>query len=79
MKAAVAAMSPVDRRGSAFGVYNMTFGLIWFAGSALMGVLHDVSILALVAFSVGVQLAAIPLMVLVARAANECGFDQDLG
>jgi MFS family permease len=62
-----AALSLGDRRGSAFGVYNMTFGIFWFAGSALMGVLYDISIQALVVFSVGVQLAGVPLMMLVAR------------
>lgn len=67
MKAVVAAMSPAARRGSAFGIFNMSFGIFWFAGSALMGVLYDVSIPSLVAFSMVVQLLAIPLMLLVMR------------
>lgn len=63
MRAAVAELTPPDRRGTAFGLFNMLFGVLWFAGSALMGWLYDVSIPALVAFSVIAQLAAIPCFV----------------
>lgn len=67
MAAAVADMVPVDRRGSAYGLFNTGFGLAWFLGSALMGALYDRSIPALVAFSVLVQVAAIPLLLGVRR------------
>ena len=67
MKAAVASMAPADRRGTAFGTFNMNFGIFWFLGSALMGVLYDRSISALILFSVSVQLLAIPLLVAVIR------------
>jgi MFS family permease len=67
MKAAVAAMSPVTRRGTAFGTFNMSFGIFWFLGSALMGVLYDHSIRTLIFFSVAVQLLAIPLLIAVTR------------
>jgi len=67
MKAAVAAMSPADRRATAFGTFNMNFGIFWFLGSALMGVLYDRSIAALLLFSVSIQLLAIPLFAAVIR------------
>jgi MFS family permease len=67
MRAAIAQMVSVDRRGTAYGIFNMGYGLFWFAGSALMGVLYDVSLGWLVCFSVAVQLASIPLLVLVSR------------
>lgn len=67
MKAAVAAMSPVSRRGTAFGTFNMSFGIFWFLGSAVMGVLYDHSITALVVFSAAVQLASLPLLCVVIR------------
>ncbi len=67
MKAAVASMSPADRRGTAFGTFNMNFGIFWFLGSALMGALYDRSIPALILFSVSFQLLAIPLLVAVSR------------
>ncbi len=73
MRAAVAEMTHQERRGTAFGLFNTVFGVAWFAGSALLGWLYDVSIPALVAVSVLAQLAGIPffLMVSARRAANE--------
>lgn len=68
MKAAVAGIVPPERRGSAFGLFNAGYGIAWFIGSALMGVLYDTSINALVGFSVGIQLAAIPVLGWVSRA-----------
>lgn len=62
MRAIVANMVPSKKRGSAYGVFNSGFGIFWFLGSFLMGFLYDVSIPALVAFSVGIQLLAVPLL-----------------
>ena len=67
MRAAVANMVPADRRGTAYGVFNTGYGIFWFAGSALMGYLYDISIPWLVAFSVGVQLVSIPILAVVKR------------
>jgi MFS family permease len=61
LRAAVAGMVPTVRRATAYGVLNAGYGLAWFAGSAVMGILYDTSIPALVVFSVLVQLASIPL------------------
>jgi MFS family permease len=58
LRAAVARMAPSNRRTTAYGILNLNFGVCWFLGSALMGRLYDVSIAALVAFSVATQLAA---------------------
>lgn len=60
MRAIVAHLVPPDRRGSAYGVMNMVFGISWAAGSAVKGFFYDVSLLYLVIFSVIAQLAAIP-------------------
>ncbi|PLZ94572.1 MFS transporter, partial [Fischerella thermalis CCMEE 5196] len=67
LKAAVAAMVPIEKRGSAFGIFNTGYGLSWFLGSALMGILYDRSINALVVFSIIIQLVAVPILVLVNR------------
>jgi MFS family permease len=61
MRAALADFLPADRRGTGYGMFHMTFGVFWFVGSALMGWLYDHSLLALVVFSVGIQLFAVPL------------------
>jgi MFS family permease len=62
LKAVVAGMVPPERRGSAYGIFNTGYGLAWFAGSALMGILYDRSLIALVSFSVMIQLIAIPIL-----------------
>lgn len=60
MKAAVAELVPSNKRGSAYGVFNTGYGIAWFLGSALMGVLYDYSIPLLITFSVLAQLISIP-------------------
>ena len=66
-KAAVASMAPAERRGTAFGVFNLAFGVFWVAGSAAMGALYDRSIPALVVFSVALQLLAVPFLLVMGR------------
>ena len=48
-------------RGTAYGLFHTGFGVLWFGGSALMGLLYDWNILAIVIFSVAIQVAAIPV------------------
>ncbi|RIK45149.1 MAG: MFS transporter [Chloroflexi bacterium] len=67
IRAAVADLVAADRRGAAYGVFNAGYGLFWFLGSVLIGVLYDASIPALVLFSVGIQLLAIPVLLSVHR------------
>jgi MFS family permease len=71
MRAAIAGMVPPDRRGTAYGVFNTGYGMFWFAGSALMGVLYDVSIPVLIVFSVAAQLAAAPVLLLMNRRGSQ--------
>ncbi|MBV8331626.1 MAG: MFS transporter [Candidatus Eremiobacteraeota bacterium] len=52
------------RRGATtFGLFDLIFGVAWFAGSAVAGVLLDRSVLALAIFSAALQLAAIPFFI----------------
>lgn len=67
MRAALAEMVPIKRRAYGYGLFATLFGVFWFAGSALMGGLYDVNITALVAFSVVLQLAALPVFWLAKR------------
>ncbi len=62
MRAAIAQLVPSEKRGSAYGVFNMGYGLFWFLGSALMGVLYDMSVMYLVIFSSSLQLISIILL-----------------
>jgi predicted MFS family arabinose efflux permease len=67
LKAAIAEMVHGDKRGSAFGIFYTGYGLSWFLGSAWMGILDDRAIYALIVFSVAIQLAAVPILLLVKR------------
>lgn len=70
LKAAVSSMVPKTSRATGYGIFEFAFGIFWFLGSWLMGVLYDVSIPAMVAVSVAAQLAAIPLYLASDRLSN---------
>ena len=70
MRAAVAGMSTIQRRGSAYGLFNTIFGIFWFVGSLTMGILYGISIVYLVLFSMMMQLSAIPIFLIVSRQNN---------
>ena len=65
LRAAVAEMVPMHRRGAAYGILNASYGVCWFIGSASMGVLYGVSIWVLVFFSLSLQVAAAPILLIV--------------
>jgi len=65
MRAIVAKMIPAEKRASAYGVFNMGYGIAWFAGSIIMGALYDISIMWLVIFSIIIQLMSVPLLLTV--------------
>lgn len=66
--AAVATMVPRERRPSAYGIFTAGYGVFWFLGSVILGRLYDVSMLALILFSVIAQLVAIPFFLKVRNA-----------
>lgn len=65
--AAVATMVPAQRRASAYGLFTAGYGIFWFLGSVMIGVLYGVSLPVLVAFCLVVELAAIPFFVVARR------------
>ena len=67
LAAAVATMVGPERRASAYGVFTAGFGVAWFLGSALLGWLYDHSLPAMIAAAIVLELAAIPLLLAVAR------------
>jgi MFS family permease len=62
MRSVVADIAPKEKRASAFGLFNSGYGVLWFAGSALIGFLYGKSLAAMVAFSVVAQLVSVPLL-----------------
>jgi len=62
MRAAIADLVPTERLGFAFGLFNTGYGVFWFVGSALMGILYDISAHTLIVFSVASQLISVPIL-----------------
>jgi MFS family permease len=60
MRAAIANMTSPAKRATAYGVFNLVYGVAWFCGSALMGWLYSRSLGWLITFSVIAQVLAVP-------------------
>jgi MFS family permease len=67
VKAVITGMVGPARRASAYGLFDTGFGTFWFVGSIALGLLYGWSLTAVVVFSAGFQLLAIPLLVLTMR------------
>ena len=70
MRAAIADLTPITRRGFAYGIFNTVYGAGWLLGSPLMGLLYEISINYIILFAIVMELVSIPLFLLVRRAAS---------
>jgi MFS family permease len=61
LRSGIARVVSMNKRGTAFGTFNAVFGVMWFLGSAAMGLLYDQSLVLLVAFGVAAQIIAATL------------------
>ena len=71
LKAAVSSMVPKTSRATGYGIFECSFGVFWFLGSWLLGVLYDVNVLVMVVVSVSAQLLAIPFYIASKRKIRE--------
>ncbi len=60
-------MIPIARRGLAYGIFNTAYGMAWFLGSTVMGILYDFSVSYVIFFSIVVELISIPLLFAVVK------------
>jgi predicted MFS family arabinose efflux permease len=67
MSAAIAQLVPAARRARAYGVFTAIFGIAWFAGSAVLGMLYDRSVAATAWVAVIAQLLGIVPIAITAR------------
>ena len=74
MRAAIADLTPLKKRGTAYGIFNTIYGLSWFVASALMGLLYDISINLIIIFVIVMELISLPIVFLVKRAYEERAF-----
>ncbi len=58
LRAGIATVVSMNKRGSAFGAFNGIYGVTWFLGSLVMGLLYSRSLIALAAFGILTQFGA---------------------
>lgn len=62
MRAAVADLVHPERRSTAYGIFNTTYGFSWFVGSSVVGILYDLSLYFLMIYVVFVEVVALLLL-----------------
>jgi MFS family permease len=67
LKAIVAEVLPEGKRNFAFGLYYAGYGVGWLVGSIVAGLLYENSRAALIAFSIVIQLASVPVFLMAGR------------
>lgn len=70
LKSAVTSIVPKESRSTGFGVFETSFGICWFLGSWVLGMLYDTSIISMVCLSISSQLLSIPLLIVLTRHKN---------
>jgi MFS-type transporter involved in bile tolerance (Atg22 family) len=59
LRAALADLTSIKKRGTAYGIFNALYGSAWFAGSVVLGFLYEMDLRVLIAYSVLMQVAAL--------------------
>ncbi|MDD5440426.1 MAG: MFS transporter, partial [Candidatus Omnitrophica bacterium] len=67
MKSVIADITPLKKRGTGYGIFNTSYGLAAFAGSVLMGVLYDISVVLVVGAAIIAQVLAFPIFSLMKK------------
>ncbi|MDD5006103.1 MAG: MFS transporter [Candidatus Omnitrophica bacterium] len=61
MRSAIADLTPLNKRGTGYGIFNTSYGFAILIGSSLMGLLYEKSLNLLVIGAVAVEILAIPI------------------
>lgn len=64
LKAVVTDLVPKYCRATGYGIFECSFGIFWFLGSTILGILYDTSITAMIIVSTASQLIAIPFYII---------------
>lgn len=67
LKSAVTLIVSKENRSTGFGIFQTSFGVCWFLGSALMGILYTGCRTGMVVFSLFAQLLAVPFFFMADR------------
>jgi MFS family permease len=59
LRAGLADLTSIKKRGMAYGVFNTLYGSAWFAGSVVLGLLYGIDLQILITYSVLMQILAL--------------------
>jgi MFS family permease len=79
LRASIAESTAADRRGQVYGAVSAVFGTAWFVGSAVMGVLYDVSLGHIIAYVLIVEAAAVAAYLWMCRSRIVVRFQEGIG
>jgi Arabinose efflux permease len=79
LRASIAESTTADRRGQVYGAVSAVFGTAWFVGSAVMGVLYDVSLGHIIAYVLIVEAAAVAAYLWMCRSRIVVRFQVGIG
>lgn len=68
LNAAVTSMVPKKNRATGYGIFECSFGIFWFLGSWLLGLIYSASLPLMIGLSILAQLMAIPFYLRASRA-----------
>ncbi|MEW6103564.1 MAG: MFS transporter [bacterium] len=67
MKAGIADITPINKRATGYGIFNVIYGLAMFIGSLLAGYLYDISISLMILVLICIEVLPIPLFFILKR------------
>lgn len=67
LKAAVTSMVPKKNRATGYGIFECSFGIFWFLGSWILGVIYSKSLPLMIGLSIFAQVLAIPFYLRASR------------
>ena len=67
LKAAVTSMVPKKSRATGYGIFECSFGIFWFLGSWILGVIYSKSLPLMIGLSIFAQVLAIPFYLRASR------------
>ena len=70
LRAALADLTSITKRGTAYGIFNTLYGGAWFAGSLVLGWLYEMNLLVLIGYSIFMQVAALGAFVWLWKSAS---------
>ena len=62
LKAVISSVVSKEKRATAYGIFYSVFGLAWFLGSTLIGIVYGYSLLIIVIYSLVIELAAVAFL-----------------